>query len=81
VNGTPASWFGGWILLAIVLVVANDQPSLAPIVRYTLIAVILYVLLTNIERFRPLVDSWIASIGGRPAVGSGGGGGGRIARA
>ncbi len=71
-NGDQTGWFLGWIGLAVAVVVLSDYPTTAPLVRYTLLAVIAYVLLANAERFGPPIARWVVSLStpaSRPAVG------------
>ena len=51
------AWLG--LAIAVVLLQSFGWGKLA---RYTLLAVIFYGLLTNIEKFGPLVDRWIAGV-------------------
>ena len=55
-------WFLAWIGLGIAVVVLSDYPTTAPLVRYTLLAVIAYVLLANAQRFGPEISRWVASL-------------------
>ncbi len=71
-SGDQTGWFLGWIGLAIAVVVLGDYATTAPLIRYTLLAVIAYVLLANAERFGPPLARWVASLQttpNRPAVG------------
>lgn len=50
-----------WIGLAIAVVALNDF-GWGPFIRYTLLAVIAYGLLVNIERLEPLIDRFVAGL-------------------
>lgn len=65
-----SGWFLGWLGLAIAVVVLSDYPAIAPVLRYTLLALIAYVALANAARFGPPLARWVDSIS-RPAVGQG----------
>lgn len=50
-----------WLGLAIAVVALNDF-GWGPFVRYSLLAVIAYALLTNVEQLEPLIDRFVAGL-------------------
>ncbi len=64
-------WLLGWMGLAIAVVVLNGYPGTAPVVRYTLLAVIAYVLLTNADALSGPLGRWVADISAGPTAGAG----------
>lgn len=58
-----SAWYLSWLGLAIAVVVLADYPSAGPLVRYTLMAVVAYVLLTNTQTIAPVVERWVAGLG------------------
>lgn len=54
-----------WLWLGILVVVAASLPGGTPVaVRYTLVVILLYLLLTNLDRLAPLVDKLVAGLNG-----------------
>jgi len=68
VRPAESAWILSWLGLGIAVVVLNDQPDLAPFVRYTLLAIIAYVLLTNAEVFGPPIQRWVARLSARSSL-------------
>ena len=70
-NGGEGGWLLAWLGLAMAAVVLNDYPATSPILRYSLVLVIVFLLLTNVERIAPLVDQAVARMrptGGGPGT-------------
>ena len=59
-----SGWILSWLGLGVAAVVLNEYPGAGPFVRYTLLAIIAYVLLTNAEVFGPPIARWVARLGG-----------------
>jgi len=54
-NDDQGGWMLAWLGLAIAMVVLDGYPATSPVVRYSLVLVVMFVLLTNVERIAPLV--------------------------
>lgn len=66
-NRDEADWALSWLGLAIVAIVFHDHPGLAPVIRYTLIAIAAYILLTKAEIFGPPIQRWVDRLSSAPA--------------
>lgn len=57
-----SGWVVSWLGLAIAVVVLSEYPALGPAVRYTLLAIIAYVLLTRAQLFGPPIARWVEGL-------------------
>lgn len=70
IDGTLGDQAQAWLGLAIAVVLLSAAgPAMARAVRYTLLAVILYVALTNADRFAPAITRFNRSLGLEGATG------------